>query len=150
MKMLTSSFEQEGEIFPVALEKLTVELQMVRLCPPLGFFVNLITNSWLYVWPKEIIETNINIESKMYLKYKDPPPHFGIFLQFINLNPVFWGLGIWEFIGNCCLDMGFGLVVMGVVIDKLASNLHGLTNLFQYPYKVLYLYSKNTSNTRYD
>ena len=95
MKMLTSSFEQEGEIFPVALEKLTVELQMVRLCPPLGFFVNLITNSWLYVWPKEIIETNINIESKMYLKYKDPPPILGFFYN-LSISTLFfggWGFG---------------------------------------------------------
>lgn len=92
MKMLTSSFEQEGEIFPVALEKLTVELQMVRLCPPLGFFVNLITNSWLYVWPKEIIETNINIESKMYLKYKDPPP-FWDFFTIYQSQPCFLGVG---------------------------------------------------------
>lgn len=85
----------------------------------------------------------------MYFKYKDPPP-FWFFYNLSISTLVFEGLGIWKFYGNYFLDMRFGSFVMGVFMDKLACNLQGLTNLFQYPYKVLYLYSKNTSNTRYD
>jgi hypothetical protein len=65
--MITLSFEQEGVVSPYELEKVTVQLPMVRICPPLGFFVNSMTNSWLYVCPKEIKETSENIKSKMYL-----------------------------------------------------------------------------------